>query len=508
MRSVETVTVVSYRSTSPFRETQLARAKSAAQTEMAQSKRRRQDGEQVVPVRAVAKSRDLATAMLCMLPPLYLSTKLPTLHTVTDNKWLVVVFLSALAVFLIALGAAVRPAASDRSRSPLRMALLIGAAALVATHLLSALLSREPGFSLGVTLPSLVLMVLFGAIIWQAPRRDDIRKFVALAIATGALVGACALAQHGGFDPLGALVRYHEVGRYRTGVYVTLGNPEYLAGYLAPLAVAALGLVAASRDCRGKCAALAAAILTAVPVFLSGSRGAFLGMVAGAVVLLTGALVCARQFSRRARIGGLVAVGALVAAVIAAVWSAPRETAAGLLRTRLGDLANPYSSSIRNRIVFNLMGLEMIATRPVVGVGPGMFGAEFPRAFLEHTQREGGVALEMFARDFSGRIAEHAHNDWVEIWAETGTLGFAAWLWVVVVWAIAVARAVGRRTAEPPSDRLLTLALTAATVVILVNALFNFPLHEPVRATLFWLLLAWSGSAALSGNYDPSRSQV
>lgn len=461
--------------------------------------------ERVALACAVARLRDLALALLCLLPPLYLSTRLPTLHTVTDNKWLVVVFLSGCAIFLIALAAAMRPATPDRSRSPMSAALLLGAAALAIAHLLSALLSREPRFSLGATIPSLMLIVLFGAIIWHAPRTRDIRKFVVLMIATGALVGACALAQHGGFDPLAALVRYREAERYRTGVYVTLGNPEYLGGYLAPLAVAALGLAAASPRWWARCAALVAAVLTAVPAFLSGSRGAFLGTMAGVAVLLIGALVFAPQISRRTRIGGLAITGALVAILIAALSLTPQKRAVGLLRTRLSDLTNPYSKSVRNRLVFNLVGLEMIAMRPVVGVGPGMFGTEFPMAFLERARRDRSVAMEVIARDFSGTVPEHAHNDWLEIWAETGTLGLAAWLWIVVVWAVAVARAVGRRATGSPSDRLLILALAAAVIALLVNALFNFPLHEPVRATLFWLFLAWSGSAAFMGDHRLSR---
>jgi O-antigen ligase len=462
--------------------------------------------EQVSPVHAIARARDLVAALLCLAPPLFLSNRLPTLHTVTDSKWLVVVFLAAVEIALIALVAATRPAEPRRRHPFLIRALLVGTAVLAITHLLSASVSHAPGFSLRATIPSLSLIVLFGAMISQPCHPGNIRKLIVLTITTGALVGACAVSQHLGFDPLASLVRYREADSLRTGVYVTLANPEFLGGYLAPLAVASLGVAIASVGRRARSAALAAAILTFVPALLSGSRGAFLGMAAGAVVLLIGILIVAPRPSRRARIGWLVAAAAIVALFAAALFSSQREGSIGLLRARLADMADSHSDSVRRRIVFNLVGAEMVANHPVLGIGPGMFGVEFYPALLHLGRDNRDASMGVIARDFNGTVAEHAHNDWLEFWAETGTLGFAAWLAIVVLWATVIIRALVRRptgTGEP----LLALALASVVIALLVNALFNFPLHEPVRATLFWLALAWSASLASVNRSCPMESQ-
>jgi len=449
----------------------------------------------VPPHQFVTRARDLVAMLLCVLPPLFLSNRLPTFHTLADNKWLVVIFLSACEISLIAMAWAMNSRVRSGTASPLRALLLVGIAAFAALHLLSAVLSREPGFSVRAAIPALSLIALGGALIWASPSPRAIRRFAVLTVATGALIGVCALVQQAGFDPLAAWVRYREAGRYRTGAFVTLGNPEYLGGYLAPLAVAAVGLAVASTRWPARLAALAAAALTAAPALLTGTRGSFLALAAGVLVLAIGAFGISPRLSRGVRLGGLAIGCAFIVVLLAALCSSPRTSGVGLLGARLRDLANPHAESIRDRIVFNMVGLEMIAGRPIAGVGPGMFGVEFYRAFLDLERRDTNGALAAFARDLNGGVAEHAHNDWLEFWAETGTLGFAAWLWILAVWLTAVGRALVR-SSEPPGERLVILALASAVVALLVNALFNFPLHEPVRATLFWLALAWSASLA------------
>ena len=448
---------------------------------------------------AVVRARDLIVAVLCVLPPLYLSNRLSTLHTVTDSKWLVVIFLSGCEIFLIVLAAAMSPNKFRRAREPLNLALVAGATMFAVTHLFSALHCREPGFAFRAMVPSLSLVVLFGAIVWQPASPYQICKFTILILATGALIGTCAIAQHFGFDPLARLVRYREADRYRTGAFVTLANPEYLGGYLTVPALISLGLILASRSWQRRCAALAAAMLTAIPAFLSGSRGPFLGMAAGVIFLSVGSMVTAPRSSRQRRLGGLAAGSALVTLVAIVLFAGSPIKPIGLMRARLADLADPHSDSVRKRIVFNLVGLKMVAGHPVLGVGPGMFGVEFYPTFLSLAHSSRNATMDVVARDLHGIVAEHAHNDWLEIWAETGTVGFAAWFWIVALWTVGVFRGLARRSGQP-GDRLFALALASAAIALLVNAFFNFPLHEPVRATLFWLTLAWSHSLASSND--------
>ena len=462
---------------------------------------------ELAPARMVVRASVLVTSLLCFLPPLFLSNRLPTLHTLSDSKWLVVVFLAACQAFLTVLIYTLWSPTPHLSHSPLRGALLLGAVAFFAAHLLSAALCPQPAFSMRSTLPLLAMIVLFGTIVWQPPRLPDIRKFSIVMVGTGALIGVLALVQYAGFDLLAPWVRYREPTRYRTGLYVTLGNPEYLGGYLAPLAIAALGLALSSSGRWVRGAGLAGAILTAIPALLTGSRGAFLGMVGAGVVLLIGALALLPRLSRRTRIAAFAVGGVILVGIVVGLSLSPRQSTLGFLRRRLTELAHPYSDSIRTRIVFNLVGVKMVANHPVLGIGPGMLGIQFYPALLELLRPTRPAVSDVFERDFNGIVAEHAHNDWLEIWVTTGTLGFAAWLWIIVVWLVSLARALVRPLLAP-TEQLFMLTLASAAIALLVNGLFNFPLYDPVRSTLLWLTLAWSASFAFSEKGTPAASPV
>lgn len=445
--------------------------------------------DRILPGQVLAKARDLVLALLCIAPPLYLSPYLPTLHTLEDNKWLVVVFLALVEIVLVAAAKASQLPAARLSRSRTAWMVLFGIGALMTAHLVSVALSRQPAVSFRAAIAPLSLMVLSAALIWQAPEPRAIRRVTVVLLATGGLIGGCALLQHVGLDPLASVVRYREAGRYRA-VYVTFGNPEYLAGYLAPIALLAGGLALSQTNRTARYAAGAVCALAAIPVFLSGARGALVGLIVGTLVLWMGARAALHfrlSISPRlvATVGTMVALAAIIFAF------APRDTAVGRWRNRLLDAANPHSGSIRERIVFNLVGLEIVARQPIVGVGPGRFGVEFYPAFLRLVERDQGVGMAVVARDFNGGVAEHAHNDWLELWAETGSVGLATWLWIVAAFAVAIVRCVRNRSA-PADDKVLLVTLASAITGLLVNALFNFPLHEPVRAALFWMLLAWS----------------
>ncbi len=449
----------------------------------------------VPPIRLVARAHTLVIALLCLLPPFFLSYRLPTLHELTDNKWLVVIFLSSCA---IGLNAAAWALFADGRFAPwpaLKTALLAGLVLFVAARLGSALVSPLPSASLRAVLPSLALAGLFLTLVLLPPSAEQIRKWTWLTILAGMVVGLIALLQHSGLDPLGTLVRYRNTVRYRTGVYVTLGNPEYLGGYLAPVAILAFGMMLGGAARRARAVTLVGCILAAWAAFLTGSRGAFLGMLAGGGLVLVVWLAQSPAFTPPTRRLAFAAAGCTLAmAILLAVFS-PAGSRIAVMRARLGEIAQPYSEALRDRIVFNLVGLEMIARRPVFGVGPGRFGVEFYPAFLAMAARDSGSAFAMMAREFNGAVAEHAHNDWLQIWAETGGVGFAAWLWFVIVWFLTISRALLRPGLSFP-DRFLMLAAAGASVALLINALFNFPLHEPVRAALFWLCAAWSAALA------------
>jgi hypothetical protein len=196
-------------------------------------------------------------------------------------------------------------------------------------------------------------------------------------------------------------------------------------------------------------------------LWFSGSRAALLAAVAGTVL----AWWLARRLPRRWWIGA-TAVAIVVASVV--VWSGRhgRATAGEAVAIRW-DLA--------------MLGLRVAATKPVLGVGVGrMPGASAP------------LVTPDLARRFPPAAAgENAHNNFVQILAESGPIALAAFLWILVIPAAGWRRLA--TAAEAAGDRPGLLGGLAAFVL---TCLAGHPLiTEHIRLCFFF----WIGIAAAAG---------
>ncbi|MEO1002232.1 MAG: IctB family putative bicarbonate transporter [Cyanobacteria bacterium J06638_7] len=151
-------------------------------------------------------------------------------------------------------------------------------------------------------------------------------------------------------------------------IYATLGNPNLLAGYLLPILPLAVVAVLRWRQPARRLYALAALALGLAALVLTYSRGAWLGLVASAAVILV--LLAVRHTRRwpprwRRLVPVLVLVGGTVLlAVLVFQVEALRVRVFSLLAGR-GDSSNNF------RINVWLAALDMIEARPWLGIGPG-----------------------------------------------------------------------------------------------------------------------------------------
>ena len=151
-------------------------------------------------------------------------------------------------------------------------------------------------------------------------------------------------------------------------VYGPLENPNLLAGYLIPILPIALVALLRWRTWPQRLFAAAALLLGSIALFLSYSRGGWLGMLAalGAVVLL----LVLRQTRHwpvlwRRLFPLLLVAGAVAVLVVAVTQIEP-------LRIRVMSLlAGRQDSSNNFRINVWLAAIEMIQDRPWLGIGPG-----------------------------------------------------------------------------------------------------------------------------------------
>jgi O-antigen ligase len=245
----------------------------------------------------------------------------------------------------------------------------------------------------------------------------------------------------------------------------TEGNTNYsgaLAGLLLP---AMVGFVWAGRDRVRRILAGSAGTALLVLLLLSGSRGGWMGAVAGCGVVVA-ALVAKR--APRARLGsalvGLAVV--LVPLLFEAVVRLPEGRGVG--------------ASVR-REIWKSSG-RMIAARPFRGVGAGNFAVEYPPYRSEEEFR----ASHQFA---PGKFveAEDAHSIWVQTAVETGIPGVILLLGVACLGARAGVRAV--RSSSDPREAAFLAGVGGVAVAYLVSGGFNTLTLRASHTILFWICL-------------------
>ena len=206
-------------------------------------------------------------------------------------------------------------------------------------------------------------------------------------------------------------------------------------------------------------------IIMFTALFYSGSRGGFFSLIIATIVTLV-ALVLFRGFrSREARL-----LSILVLPLFAVSW-----LGAGLLASKLekGGLKT-------NRHPHREAAYQMIADYPLFGIGNGNWHQVYP-AYKNPEIHTKALLL-------------HVHNDYLELLAEQGAVGFVLFGSAVLITFATMSGALRRR--RDPLMRGVLFGCVTATLSLLIHALFDFNFHIPANAAWFSVILAMGLVAA------------
>lgn len=335
-------------------------------------------------------------------------------------------------------------------------------AALALWGLLAAAGSGDFAAALGPWALGLVPVLAFGAgfaACRSARDYDALAGGVALAgaVASAVALGVWLSGYVGRFEPLpGLVIELGWPGR-ANGIW---GHPNHFGAFAALALMALLGrLPHRPADWRtGRGAGLAAAgALLMTAVVLSGSRGAWLGLVAALALY---AATCAPRLGAAALAGVLALAACFKEAVL----------------DRLAALLPGHAAFDHYRVAAWRSALAMVREKPLLGFGPGGWVRDYQ-------------AYRLPADTLN---QPHPHNYFLQVAVEYGAPACAG-LVLLVAWALTVA--FRRRDRRGPA------ALAAATVGIAVMSLVDAPLAEGRMAIAYFALLG----AAVSLGQRPDK---
>ncbi len=248
-------------------------------------------------------------------------------------------------------------------------------------------------------------------------------------------------------------------------IVATIGHPVVVGSYLAtllPLALSALWW-APNRAWRVLAAGTALALGTGL--VLTFSRGAWVATAAGVAVLAWG-------LGRRRLL--MLGVGVVLLGSVAAAMTGAGSLALARVQAAYRDYGQGFGATTRGA-AYGFVA-TIAAESPWLGVGPGMY-----RHAAYDLRRSLEVPTPLGVLD----TPDNMYLNWL---AETGVVGLAASLYVLV----ALVSALRRRLRQPgdPADQAMAAGLLAAVVSLAVDMLTVDALHFPVVRLVFWTLAA------------------
>ncbi|KYC36133.1 polymerase [Scytonema hofmannii PCC 7110] len=286
--------------------------------------------------------------------------------------------------------------------------------------------------------------------------------------------GAPALATW--VDPMSSLSK-------TTRVYSYLGNPNLLAGYLLPAVALSAVAIFAWRSWLTKALALTMLIVNGACLILTFSRGGWIGLIVSVLTLL-GLLYFWfsvhmppfwRKWSLWLILGGLTGVLLLAILFVEPV----RERFLSIFADR-NDSSNNFRKNVWTAV------FKMIEDYPLTGIGPGhnAFNKIYPLYQLPRY------------------TALSAYSIFLEIAVETGFIGLASFLWLLIV-VFNTGFLQLRRLRESSSvDGFWIIGAIAALMGTLGHNTVDTVWFRPEVNTVWWLMVA-----LIASYYKPVTSK-
>lgn len=315
--------------------------------------------------------------------------------------------------------------------------------------LLSGLLGLDPSMSFWgdfermwgfVTLAHFFAFFIILSTTFEA--RDWLR-FFQVNLAVGSLLSIYGIGQWLG------LTLFEQAGADR--IIATLGNASYVGGYTLLIVFLAAYLFSI-RSNQEKPWYAAAGTLALVALFLSQTRGAYLGAIAGIVLVLGGIIIGAT--SRRARkiaLGlfiGMVALGAFFW-----VFRASPIIAHNYYLRRFTEF-DPQSTTAQTRFVGWRAGLKGFIERPLLGWGEENYIVSFNKYLPAY----------FHSLSPSETYFDRAHNQFIDTLVSEGIFGFASYMAIYVFAAVSVTT-LWRRAAIDLTTFLFLLSVVAMYLI-------------------------------------------
>jgi len=268
------------------------------------------------------------------------------------------------------------------------------------------------------------------------------------------------------------------------------GDPNVFGALLSATLPFAIATAVRAPRPRDRWIAAPIVLLLSVALWLSFSRGGWIGMFVGFTIA---GLILDRR--------SLLVGAAALAIAFAIVATMPRNLA--LAKVSHGA-ENPVTSTqsrfetvgkgLDLRTLFILNGIPILADHQLVGVGPGRYGGAAADIFGTPIYAEYRTNLLLTRPD-----QRTVDNFWLHLFVEFGVLGGLAFVGVMLVIGVPILRQAAAATGW---RRVALFGIAATALCIIVNSVTTMLLEANSVGYVFWFLLGIGSVLAASPNSE------
>lgn len=348
---------------------------------------------------------------------------------------------------------------------PRRLPLILPVLAWTAASLTSALASAWPLESL-VSLKSLLALLAMYVVLDLLQDATGAERFLTVLLVLMAGVSVVGVLQVGLCPWLGPweatvlrrVVRHCQRAHGFYSIFMTL------AGVLTLVLLAELPRLLMGKVGRGGWR-LGVWLLCTMGLAATFVRGAWLGFVGGIVVA-----ALALPGRRLLALAGL-------AFLLSIVLIVPQT------RDRAASLLDMQDTTANERLLMWRSGVAVASDHPVTGVGVGQLKRVYPR---------------YAAPEVTVKSRSHLHNTPLQVLAERGVLGLAAWVWFFTAFFMRAGRALHHLAPEQRQERILIAGAMAGIAGFLISGLteYNFGDSEVALVAYSVMALAFAAEKA------------
>jgi putative inorganic carbon (hco3(-)) transporter len=321
-------------------------------------------------------------------------------------------------------------------------------------------------------LTTLTLYLLLFALCARVLRSPRIRSWmIVLYLHVSLIVSIYGMRQwFFGAPPLATWVDQESAFSKTTRVYSYLGNPNLLAGYLLPAVVFSLVAVFVWQGWIKKALALTMFVVNTACLILTFSRGGWIGLVVAFLTVM--ALLIYwwsiemppfwRTWSLPIILGGLIGV-----LLLAVIFVEPVRLRVVSIFADRKDSSNNFRRNVWDAV------FEMIRHRPIIGIGPGhgSFNKIYP--LYQHPRY----------------TALSAYSVLLEVTVETGFVGLAAFLWLLIVTFNTAFLQMQRLRKLRSADGFWLIGAIATMAGMLAHGTVDTVFYRPEVNSVWWLVV-------------------